>query len=83
MPLRVNPLLESFSSVSIEQNIHLSKTSRIHFFFLSKVKSNYRHFSSGLKHQYTTVKISANHTENALHSLGALKRRTVFLLKVS
>lgn len=82
VPLRADPLLESFSSVSA-QNIHLSQKLQESFFsFLSKVKSNYKHLFSGLTHQYTVRDTSGKHAENAPHSFGALKRGIIFLLKV-
>lgn len=82
VPLRVDPLLESSSSVSA-QNIHLSPKPQESFFsFLSKVKSNYKHLFSGLTHKYTVRDTSGKHAENAPHSLGALKRGIIFLLQV-
>lgn len=82
VPLRADPLLESSSSVSA-QNIHLSQELQESFFsFLSKVKSNYKHLFSGLKHKYTVRDTSGKHAEKAPHSSGALKRGIIFLLKV-
>lgn len=52
MPLRVDPLLEVFSSVSAEQKNTPQKLQEYISLSFLKAKSSYKHFSSGLHDKY-------------------------------
>ena len=82
-PLRGDPLLEPVWSVSGEQNTPLSQKLQEHSPLLSEVKSNYKHFSSGLTTQIYPTEHLSKACRKRISSARGSTRETTFLLKAS